>query len=142
MKKNELEELRTECKKASDKAWNYYDKTRETALAEGRVTVEYDHTSGFTKEEPELNETEKATYELLRATSEELHNELYKAERTYAKECRESKLQEEAERAGLTVDEYKAEQKRKKNIKKITKEIAELEKELAQKKAILANLKK
>lgn len=60
-----------------------------------------------------------------------------KAERKAKKEANEAK---KAAEAGMTVEEYKAERKRIALVKKMTKEIAELEAELARKKAFLEKL--
>lgn len=47
-----------------------------------------------------------------------------------------------AEQAGMTVEEYKAEQNRKRKIRKLEREIAELEEELNNKKKYLEKIKK
>lgn len=60
-----------------------------------------------------------------------------KAERKAKKEANEAK---KAAEAGMTVEEYKAERKRIALAKRVAKEIAELEAELARKKALLKEL--
>lgn len=60
-----------------------------------------------------------------------------KAERKAKKEANEAR---KAAAAGMTVEEYKAERKRVARIKTVTNEIAALEAELAQKKALLKKL--
>ena len=58
-----------------------------------------------------------------------------------AKEKRKATEQKNAEKAGLTVKEYRAEIARKATITRLTNEIAELEKELKRKKAALKRIK-
>lgn len=58
-----------------------------------------------------------------------------------AKERRKATEQKNAEKAGLTVKEYRAEIARKATITRLTNEIAELEKELKRKKTTLKRIK-
>lgn len=57
-----------------------------------------------------------------------------------AKERRKATEQKNAEKAGLTVKEYRAEKARKAKITRLTNEIAELEKEIERKKAALKRI--
>ena len=62
--------------------------------------------------------------------------------RMYAAAKKEAKERAKAEEAGLSLEEYRAEKKRLALVKKINKEIAELEKEIARKRAYLEKLNK
>ena len=60
------------------------------------------------------------------------------AKKAARKAKREATEKAKAEAAGMTVEEYRAEQNRQRLVRTLEKEIAELEKELARKKALLA----
>lgn len=98
------------------------------AQAEGYVVNET-----YVKTLEELEAIEQARKEALRAKEE-------KAERAKAK--REAREAEKAAEAGLTVEEYKKVKRRQAEIRKVEREIEQLEAELANKKARLEYLKK
>ena len=70
------------------------------------------------------------------------HKERSAREEAEKKAKKEAKERAKAEEAGLSLEEYRAEKKRLALVKKINKEIAELEKEIARKRAYLEKLNK
>ena len=87
---------------------------------------------------PEVHAKVKELPEHTRTFEEAMEEEAKKrAERKAKREANEAK---KAAEAGLTVKEYRAERKRVALAKKVAKEIAELEAELARKKALLKKL--
>ena len=90
----------------------------------------------FCLDHPIVREIPKHTF-----TNEEL-DAIYKAEKAERKAKREAKEAEKAERAGMSVEEFRKSEARKRNIRKAEREIEELEKTLRAKRAYLAKLKR
>ncbi len=86
---------------------------------------------GYIKSVEELEAMDKAFEEKLKAEAQK------KAERKAKAKARE---EWKAREAGMTVEEYRAEKKRLKLIKDVTKEIEALKAELARKEALLKKL--
>ena len=86
---------------------------------------------GYIKSVEELEAMKTAWEEELKAEAQK------KAERKARAKAREA---EKAREAGMTVEEYRAEKKRLKLIKDVTKEIEALKTELARKEALLKKL--
>ena len=104
------------------------NKEEAIALAE---KAGYIVNKGYVKTLEELKEIENEKEEARKAREEkEARAKAKKAEREAKK----------AEEAGLTIEEYRKEQNRKANIRRVEREIAELEKTLEEKKNYLAKL--
>lgn len=106
----------------------FTDKTEAEAFAVTQIWVFNSDVHAEVKELPEHTKT------LEEIREEEAKK---KAERKAKREANEAK---KAAEAGMTVEEYKAECKRIALAKRLANEIAELEKELARKKALLKEL--
>lgn len=112
----------------TENLYAFSDKAEAEAFAEKQIWVFNPEVHSSVEEIPEHTETRT---EYLERKAKE------KAERKAKREATEAK---KAAEAGLTVEEYKAEKKRVALAKKVAKEIAELETELARKKALLKKL--
>lgn len=106
----------------------FTDKAEAEAYAVTQIRVFYRDGHAYVEELPEHTQTWDEYRE------EEARK---KAEQKAKKEANEAR---KAAEAGMTVEEYKAERKRIALVKKVTKEIAELEAELTRKKAFLEEL--
>ena len=105
--------------------------TKEEAIEKAKKGG-YIVNEGYVKTAEEIAEKE-------RREREEEKAELAKEEARKAKRLETEKRK--AEEAGLTVEEYRKEKARKAHIKRLEREIAELERELKNKKAYLEKLK-